>query len=304
MWGSSGADAYAGCGSDRAILHFNGWALMASNPLRFNNIGDFYGAGAAATMMSMSWVTPAHHAGCNASHELAGLRNGALDSYRLMWWAGRARGKPWDGVHAVGQMDNSLGVDWHYAVGRAWTCICHHLLFGFVSSFFAFDVWVVVLQISSPWAQGSTIIHFDGVVYGIVLVMASRTSAISLIIWGMSANDIYVAGGSGAIVHFDGSNWTRPHHHGFTRGNFTGVLGGAAATISLLGSSGCRSGTMTAAHGTTWTMIVGTRLLVCGAAMGAALLRRRRGWYVVAVQSPRRQHVWQRIIYPHNRRSA
>jgi hypothetical protein len=133
-------------------------------------------------------------------------------------------------VYASGENGTLL----HYN-GSAWTSITSG------TSARLWDVWgtspsnvYVVGQLDTPDVTKAVLLHFDGLTWSQVSLDPSLWGMVS--IWGMAANDIYVAGDAGSIVHYDGTGWTlQPSGETMF---MTGVWGSASTDVWAIGANG------------------------------------------------------------------
>lgn len=100
------------------------------------------------------------------------------------------------------------------------------------------DVWATAAPID-------TILHYSGTSWSLVAVPGTHGSTQG--VWGNHSWDVFVVGNGGAIVHFDGTNWTPQ-----TSGTQTDLLAVWAARDSNVFAVG-RKGTILHWNGSFWT---------------------------------------------------
>jgi hypothetical protein len=116
--------------------------------------------------------------------------------------------------------------------------------------------------------------HYDGAAWSVVSGVARDR------IWGAAANDIWAGGPSGALVHFDGTNWNTA---GATLPGITQVtaLWGTGPTDVFAAGSGSGLDRLYRYNGTTWSEIYNAT----GVSGGIRSITRAHGHPIIAVGS-------------------
>ncbi|MFK7986418.1 MAG: WD40/YVTN/BNR-like repeat-containing protein [Sandaracinaceae bacterium] len=72
------------------------------------------------------------------------------------------------------------------------------------------DVWAVGGSARFPSMAEPTVIHYDGSSWSVVELPALERTGVAAYfkVWGSSANDVYVVGDAGVVLHWDGTTWT------------------------------------------------------------------------------------------------
>ncbi len=222
VWGTSASDVWA-VGGGGTILHFNGvnWSSVASAT-------NLYLYGVWGTSASNAWATGQsgtilHYNGTDWSSVSSGTAQGLY----TVW--GSSASDVWVAVTSV------AGTLLHYN-GTSWSTV----LTGTPGGASAIGVWGS--SASDVWAAGSSgnsekILHYNGTTWSAVSPVFSSVSAQDFAaVWGSSSSDVWAVGDKGAIVHYDGTAWSR-----FSSGTtliLYGVWGSSASDAWAVGESG------------------------------------------------------------------
>lgn len=147
------------------------------------------------------------------------------------------------------------------------------------------DVFATGLDqnLTTPWAFRRT----GGVWLGSQLPVGTTPSAL----WGASATDVWIAGGKGTILHYDGASWTAASAVAGVTGSvdLEGV-GGAGTDAWIVGAAAT---TLEHGAGTTWTSTPSLVTAVTRAPLSAvAALSADEAWAVGATELHRTSAGW------------
>lgn len=145
--------------------------------------------------------------------------------------------------------------------GRGWTMLDSghpHTVFYGVWGATESDIWVVGgpdFATASP--EGDIVLRGDGTTFARVRVPALDAKPASaqkdlFKVWGSSSRDVFVVGGSGVILHFDGQTWTRQDGGAGNEPIFT-VAGRSAHDVYAVGGQGAP--TLLRYDGRIWTRV-------------------------------------------------
>jgi hypothetical protein len=87
--------------------------------------------------------------------------------------------------------------------------------------------------------------------------------------WGSSASDLWVAGATGAVAHYNGSTW---QHDTLALGAFdlTGIWGSGASDVYVVGSDCCSNGIVEHYDGSAWSQVTAMPTAIYTAVAGTA----------------------------------
>ncbi len=217
-WGSSGNDVYI-VGTIGTILHYNGstWGLIPIGGAEGSQ--SYYGVWGSApndVFVVGTGGVILHYDG-NAWQPMPNPASGVADLYGV--WGTSARN-----VWAVGS-----GVILHYD-GATWTPVSNPL-----PGQPLFRVWgSSESNVFAVSIGGSDIAHFDGSSWG---TQTNPTPGIPFYdLFGTSSTEVFAVGGSGTILKYNGSSWSRMASP--TAGYVLTVWGTADGQLRAAGQSG------------------------------------------------------------------
>jgi hypothetical protein len=181
LWGSSGSDVFA-VGSNGTTLHYNGttWTTMSS--ATGESLRDVWGSSGSNVFAVGDNSIKIHYNGTSWSSMLP-VTTGSLSG---IW------GSSGSAVFAVGNSGTIL----HYN-GTTWTTMSSG-----TTEYFT-DVWGS--SGTDVFAVARPIFHYDGTGWS-EMESGTSWSPWSLNgIWGSSATDVFAVGGTGIILHYDGT---------------------------------------------------------------------------------------------------
>ena len=134
-------------------------------------------------------------------------------------------------VYIVGSNSDGMANMYHYD-GKSWTPLITDFsateLFA-IQAFAASDIWVVGARYYSGH-DSSLMAHFDGSAWNQYRVTNGRYLNA---IWGARGDDIWAAGGSGTVFHYNGNIWTKVPMD--SRDRYYRLAGLSAQEVYLLG---------------------------------------------------------------------
>lgn len=150
-------------------------------------------------------------------------------------------------------------------------------LFG-VMAFAPDDAWAVGGSPDDASAPNDVVLHWDGASWKPETLPAPKTPGALFKVWGASADDLWVVGDAGVVLHRKAGTWTR-EAEGLAKGRLTTVAGCSASEVYAVGGRD-----LLAWNGTSWTRS-DTPLLndVNGVACAPASVRDRPGQTRVVV---------------------
>jgi len=220
VWGTSADDIFA-VGMSGAIFRYDGSKLVSMASSTSNNLLDIWGSSPHDAFAVGDEGTIVHYNGSSWTE----MNSGTLECLRGVY------GTSPNNVFAVGgSLSGSLwkgsaGPILHYD-GSKWTPVDYELT---EDNFW--DVWCSTDEVFV--IAGREVHHYDGTQWELMNTGSSHTLSS---IWGISADDVYVAGASGTVLHYNGSRWRSLHTD--TEYDLFSIWCGSAADIFVVGFRG------------------------------------------------------------------
>jgi hypothetical protein len=196
LWVAGANDVFV-CGSSGTVLRRQGGAWTSYDTDAGNGLFAIWGASPSDVFAVGEGGTVVRFDG-RGWHE---MNTGVLHSLRAVW------GTSSDNVYAVGYRGSII----HYN-GAAWEIVDHGLTAG-SGDWHLYDIWgtaaddIFVVGYHRNGSSQGLVWHYDGTTW-----TETRTGTRLYAVAGTASNNVFVAGSSGQMYRFDGSDWlTQPN---------------------------------------------------------------------------------------------